>query len=98
MATRITSAAAILAAAALAAGTNITPLEGVIGTSDPEPNPAIEPEPVERLNLAQELPEYTGTLDLPMVSTGIQSFKDEDRRTMIVRILDGALVKQLSTT
>ena len=97
MATRITSAAATLAAAALAAAA-FTPTPEVFAEPDPTPTPAIEPEPVERLDLAQDLPEYTGPLDLPMVSTGIQSFKDEDRRTMIVRILDGALVKQLSAT
>ena len=37
-------------------------------------------------------------LVLPMIGAGIQSFKDVDRRTMNVAILDGALVKQTSYT
>lgn len=64
----------------------------------PKTSTTPEPLPVERLNLAQALPEYTGGAELPIISDGIQSFKDEDHRTMVVRVLDGTLVKQLSTT
>ena len=62
------------------------------------PEVVIEHAPITRLYLAQELPEYTGPLVLPMIGAGIQSFKDVDRRTMSVAILDGALVKQTSYT
>lgn len=69
-----------------------------IRDNETPPEIVIEHEPITRLHLAQELPEYTGPLVLPMIGDGIQSFKDVDRRTMNVAILDGALVKQISTT
>lgn len=72
-------------------GEKWTAYEIVDGVTQPVETPV---QTVPNLERAQALPELAKGVISTLVSEGIQSFKDTDRRTMLVVVVDGALFKQ----
>jgi hypothetical protein len=66
----------------------------VAPTLSAEHAPGNTPTEINRLESARELPEIAKGESTTQVATGIQSFKDTDRRTMNVVLANGVLHKQ----